>query len=132
MITNRSMELIFLSKFAVHHRGESVLGPKWGSALKLEWREEFVQAWSHDLQTSMGPSHHCSRVSRESMLVRHSRVKSAQSDLGSVHPSPSPSPSSSSFFLLLSILISVQLCLSSFGEIIKYSWWTNNGVHSPV
>ena len=108
------MESIFLSKSGVHHRGESV--PKWGSTSKVEWREESVQTWSHDLQTSMGPSHRCSRVSRESMFVRHSRVKSAQSDPGSVHPDPSPS--SSSFFLLLSILISVQLCLSGFVPVV--------------
>ena len=90
-MTDRSMESIFLSKSGVHHQGESVLVPKWGSTSKLEWREESVQAWSHDLQTSMGPSHRCPRVSPESMLVRHSRVKSAQSDSGSVHPDPSPS-----------------------------------------
>ena len=91
-----------------------MLVPKWGSTSNLEWREESVQAWSHDLPTSIGPSHRCSRVSQESMLVRHSWVESAQSDSGSVHPDPDPSPSSSSFFLLLSILISVQLCLSGF------------------
>ena len=78
--TDRRMESTFLPNSGAHHRADS--GSDLGSRTKAELRRGSWQASSHDLQTSIA-RHRWSKVRREMMLVRHSRVNSAQSDLDS-------------------------------------------------
>lgn len=78
---DRSMALIFRSNSGVHQRADSVGESKWTSRSRVEKREGSLQAWSQDLQTSMGPVHRSWRVSRDRTLVRHSWVNSDQSEL---------------------------------------------------
>lgn len=80
-MTDRSMESILLSNSGVHQRGNSVEESNRVSRSKTVLRDGSLQALSHALQTSIAPVHRCSKVSRERMLMRHSWVNSAQSEV---------------------------------------------------